>query len=83
MVGEYMTETFTDQMKENVVNTLSVLHAKLGLDPELMKYHKEDPLTTHKTCPGNNVPVKADMIAAIEASLANLGVGEHTVTQDS
>jgi len=78
MVGEYMTETFTDQMKENVVNTLAVLHAKLGLDPALMKYHKEDPLTTHKTCPGNNVPVKADMIAAIEASLANLGVGEHT-----
>lgn len=83
MVGEYETEAFTAQMKETVVNTLAILHAKLGLDPSLMKYHKEDPLTTHKTCPGKNVGPKEGIISAIEASLANISIGEHSVVSVS
>jgi len=79
MVGDYQVELFDAQVKENAVNALAVLHAKLGLDPHGLKYHCEDPLTTHKECPGKNVGPKADMIAAIEASLAKLGEGEHTV----
>ena len=80
MVGEYDQEEFTQQMHDNVVHTLAVLHAKLGLDPHGLRYHKEDPLTTHKDCPGKNVPPKANLISDIEAALAKLGEGEHNPT---
>lgn len=81
MVGDYEKEEFTGEMREHVVNTLAVLHAKLGLDPNLLKFHKEDHATTHDTCPGHNVGSKHDIIVGIEASLAKLGEGEHTLVE--
>ena len=83
MVGDYQVEPFDAGVKENAINAMAVLHAKLGLDPAGLRYHCEDPLTTHKECPGKNVGPKADMISAIEASLAKLGEGEHTVATTS
>jgi hypothetical protein len=83
MVGDYQSEPFDPGVKTNAINALAVLHAKLGLDPNQLRFHCEDPLTTHKECPGKNAGPKADIIAAIEASLANLGQGEHTVAPTS
>ena len=83
MIGEYETETFTDTMRVHVVNTLAVLHAKLGIDPQTLMYHREDPLTPHKTCPGKNVGPKSALITEVEQALANLGQGEHSATLTS
>ncbi len=76
IVGEYEDEIFGGQIKSNSVEALTSLHQKLGLDPQHLRFHKEDPLTTHKSCPGRSV-VKPDLIAAIEARLVSLNPGEH------
>jgi hypothetical protein len=76
IVGEYEDETFADSIKSNAVDALATLHEKLGLDPQHLRFHKEDPLTTHKTCPGRNI-VKPDLIGAIQGRLISLNPGEH------
>jgi hypothetical protein len=76
IVGEYQEEAFGDAIRSNTVEALATLHGKLGLDPQHLRFHKEDPLTTHKTCPGKNV-VKPDLIAAVQQRLASLNPGEH------
>jgi len=55
----------------NTVFALATLHTALSLDPQTLRFHKEDPRTTHD-CPGKNVD-KANMIARIEAAMG----GDH------
>jgi len=76
IVGEYEQETFAGAIKSNAVDALAILHAALGLDPKTLRFHKEDPLTTHKSCPGRNV-VKPDLIAAVESRIVSANPGEH------
>jgi hypothetical protein len=76
MVGDYQVEAFDAQVRDNVAAALASLHAILGLDPNTLHFHKEDPKTTHKTCPGDNV-VKADMIQLVVDQLAASHPGEH------
>jgi hypothetical protein len=64
MVGDYMTEPFGAPVRDNAVEVLAHLHILGGLDSSTLKFHKQDPLTTHKTCPGNNVS-QPDMIERI------------------
>lgn len=82
-VGEYETDAFTGAVRDNLISALAVLHAKSGL--QLLPYargvrglhfHKEDPNTTHRTCPGKNM-VKADLIVAVQAQIEKLHAGEH------
>ena len=75
MVGDYETEEFTDPLRDNALSALATLHSALGLDPSLLKLHKEDPRTTH-ICPGKNVD-KADVIAGISQAMAALTPGDH------
>lgn len=70
-VGEFEREPFTGGVRDNLIATLGILHARTGLNPEDYKFgvrgihfHKEDPVTTHKTCPGHFV-VKPDLISAV------------------
>ena len=58
-------------MAANTVFALATLHTALSLDPEELRFHKEDKKTTHD-CPGANVD-KDDMIARIEAAMG----GDH------
>ncbi len=51
MVGEFDEESFDDRVRNNTVAALASLHAKLGLDPQGLRFHKEDVNTTHKDCP--------------------------------
>jgi len=51
---------------------LATLHAALGLNPDTLRLHKEDPKTTH-ICPGKNV-IKADIIGGVHEKLT---LGEH------
>src|SRR5882724_11731155 len=49
MVGDYQVESFDAQVRDNVVSALASLHTVVGLDPNTLHLHKEDPKTTHKT----------------------------------
>lgn len=53
IVGNFDIEPFEqDKLVYSAIATL----CRLGdLDPKTIKFHKEDPKTTHKTCPGKNV----------------------------
>src|SRR5882724_2828263 len=75
MVGDYEVELFNADVRNNAVNALAVLPAALGLDPNTLCLHKEDPLTTHN-CPGKNVD-KSDMITALSSALTALEPGDH------
>jgi hypothetical protein len=76
MVGDYAAEPFGAAVRNNALIALATLHATLGLDPNSLRFHKEDPKTTH-ICPGKNV-VKADIIHSLQEALAALTPGEHT-----
>jgi hypothetical protein len=75
MVGDYETEPFGDAVRGNAIRTLATLHVTLGLDPNGLKLHKEDPRTTHN-CPGKNV-VKSDIIQGVLEQMASTNLGEH------
>lgn len=75
-VGDYSIEPFIPAVRENVIAALTALHRKLGLDPadfELgqsgLHFHKEDPNTTHRDCPGRNID-KQDLVQQIQQRLA-------------
>jgi len=75
IVGDYVSEPFRSDVRDNTLSALSTLHAMLGLDPDTLRFHKEDPKTTH-VCPGKNV-IKGDIITGIHEKMANLYAGEH------
>ncbi len=74
MVGDYSIEPF-ERVRGNAVQALAILHAALGLDPNTLRLHKEDPKTTHD-CPGRHVE-KADIIAAVFDAIAEQHPGDH------
>jgi N-acetylmuramoyl-L-alanine amidase len=72
MVGDYNVEPFGDEVFNNAVSSLAALHSLLGLDPNTLRLHKEDPQTTHD-CPGKNVSkplVIQRVLAALSARQA-------------
>jgi hypothetical protein len=68
MVGNYAVEPLSNAVKGNTVIAITALTKKCDLDPTRMKLHHEDPLTTHRNCPGPNVD-KAEIISLVEAQL--------------
>ncbi len=76
MIGEYEVEPFDPDVRDNAVSALATLHTLRGLDPQSIHFHKEDPKTTHKQCPGKNVD-KYDLIARVTAAMAIASPGEH------
>ncbi len=66
LVGDYNVETIKDGMGRaaymNAVALFAILHEKLGLNPNTIKFHKEDSKTTHRDCPGKNI--KKDQFVA-------------------
>jgi hypothetical protein len=75
MVGDYETEAFGPPVRDNAISALATLHAVLGLDPNSLRLHKEDPRTNH-ICPGKLVN-KSDIIHAVQERLASNHSGEH------
>ena len=75
IVGDYDHEILTDAVRENAISAISTLHMALGLDPDTLKFHKEDPATTHTYCPGVRV-VKQELIDGMKR-LIILESGEH------
>lgn len=80
MLGDFNEESFQDgrglQVRKNAVAALATLSAVLGLDPTSMKLHREDPLTTHKGCPGSGV-VKSEIIKEVQDLIVVRHAGEH------
>jgi N-acetylmuramoyl-L-alanine amidase len=80
MLGDYETEAFNQgrglQVRDNAVAAIATLTAALGLDPETMRIHREDPLTTH-ACPGRNVR-KLEVIQQVKDLLVQRDDREHS-----
>lgn len=71
MVGDYQSEPFDPDVQRNAIALLAELHIWLGLSPDTIRFHHEDPETTHKDCPGKNV-VKPVLIAAVKAKIKEM-----------
>jgi len=76
IVGDYDHEVFRSDVRDNVIAALTTLHMAIGLDPQSLRLHKEDPKTTHKYCPGTRVS-KSDIVNALERALFIETAGEH------
>lgn len=81
MLGDFETEAFDGgrglEVRKNAVAALATVSAILGIAPDTMRLHREDPLTTH-ACPGKNVR-KLDVIQAVQDLIAARHAGEHVV----
>ncbi len=75
VVGDFDREDF-EPSKRNTVAALALMHSTRGLDPNTLRFHKEDPKTTH-ACPGKNM-VKSKLIASIEQAMMDHSPGEHS-----
>jgi N-acetylmuramoyl-L-alanine amidase CwlA len=79
MLGDYQKEAFDSgrglAVRANAVAAVATLSAVIGIDPETMKLHREDPETTHN-CPGKNVD-KAKFIQAVKDLMVARHAGEH------
>ncbi len=80
MLGDYQAEPFATgrglAVQKNAVAALASLCEVIGLDPAGIRLHHEDPKTTHRDCPGQNVN-KAAVIAAVVARITADSAGEH------
>lgn len=83
MLGNYASEDFNKgrgaAVRENAVAAMATLSVVLGINPNTMKLHKEDPKTTHK-CPGAKV-IKEDVINEVEQLLLLRHGNEHSVVE--
>lgn len=81
MLGDYDKDKFDSgrglAVRKNAVAALATLSAILGLDPETMKLHREDKLTTH-ACPGKNVR-KLEIIQEVQDMMVERHAGEHPI----
>jgi N-acetylmuramoyl-L-alanine amidase CwlA len=79
MLGDYDRDEFESgrglKVQKNAVAAVATLTAMLGIDPDTMRLHKQDPLTTH-ACPGKNVN-KNKFIQAVKDLMAERHGGEH------
>lgn len=79
MLGDFESESFSTgrgaKVRSNAVAAVATLSAVVGIDPDTMRLHKEDPATTH-ACPGKNVS-KAEFIEEVKALLFKRHNGGH------
>lgn len=75
MSGNFDTEEFDPAVRDNAVAAIAILSMARGLNPDSMKLHREDRLTTH-ACPGRHVD-KADVIKRVHLYITNSNPGDH------
>lgn len=75
MIGDFDRESVTEGrglgVYKNTVALFAMLHEKYGWNPETIKFHKEDPRTTHD-CPGKHMN-KAKFISDVEEYMGHAG----------
>lgn len=76
-VGEFDRESFGGPVRNNLIQVLAVLHRKSHLDPAAYVFgkrglhlHKEDPVTTHKSCPGKLLD-KPELVSAVRTAIGD------------
>jgi hypothetical protein len=67
-VGDFNSEQVPTALFGNGISALATLHRKAELDPAKIRLHREDPLTTHKVCPGDHLS-KTAVIANVQGAL--------------
>lgn len=79
IAGDYDSDPFIDPYRGNAIHALAVLHYVLRLDPadyqlgvKGLHFHKEDPRTSHKRCPGKNIS-KRDLIDSVKVAMKQWG----------
>jgi hypothetical protein len=79
MVGDFDAEPFPAPLHASTVAALAGLYAMIGHEPtlETFHFHKDDPRTTHKRCPGKNVGTKDSWFVAVKAAMHEINPGEH------
>ena len=77
MVGDYETDPFNDDMKDMATTALAILHHYGKLTPlpyergvKGLHFHKEDPKTTHKDCPGKHV-IKPEVVKIVQDKISS------------
>ncbi len=80
MLGNYDKESFSAgrglKVQHNAIAAMITLCDVLGLDPQTIKLHREDPLTNH-ACPGKNVK-KLAVIQQVQNAIINGNGLEHS-----
>jgi hypothetical protein len=81
MLGNYAVESFKDgrglAVRKNTIAAIASLCAVLGIDPNTLRLHKEDPATDHD-CPGANVK-KSEIIQEVQSLIVARHGNGHTV----
>lgn len=75
-VAEFNYELFDNGVQTNLIAALGVLHSKLGISPDTLKFHKEDVRTTHKECPGKNLNKQSLIMNVKNYMKQDEGLGE-------
>lgn len=75
MVGDYDHEELSIPVFDNTIAALTTLCHKIRQPAETIRFHKEDPLTTHRSCPGVNV-VKDEVVNMVRYSLGTAFYGQ-------
>lgn len=85
MLGDYSKESFLSgrglKVRQNTIAAIKILTSVLGIDPNSMKLHREDPLTTH-ACPGSAVN-KLEVIQQVQDALTEHHNGEHPINSSA
>ena len=79
MLGDYDKDNFEMgrdlKVQRNAIAAIATLSAILGLNPDTMRLHKENPLTTH-ACLGRSV-TKTKFIQAVKDLIVERHGGGH------
>ena len=82
-VGDFDVDPFEGPIKTNLAAALGVLHMKAGLQPTPyekgvrgLHFHREDPRTTHRDCPGMKLQ-KPLLIDAVKGFIDAAHLGDH------
>lgn len=71
LVGDYDTEIMPSELRNNALALFVGLYKLMGIQPTdtNFRYHKEDPRTSHKRCPGANVGPKSSWLRDVASGL--------------
>jgi len=80
LVGEFTSENIPPALWGNALSVFATLHRKVStMDVSRLRLHREDPLTTHKVCPGDHLS-KSALIAGVQSALGvPVSLPEHPV----
>lgn len=74
-LGDFETEAYDSgrgaKVRDNTIAALATLHDVLKLDSSTLKFHREDPRTSHKGCPGKNCK-KTDVVKRLHDAIVDL-----------